>query len=93
MHGAGDVFGAGVKFEGQDAFGNHVSRPGPDDVHPQNAIGVFVGDERVLTDQQVRILNNQAIPPPAPQDLFIEFTRPIYIRLTDRLTSYFRKYD
>lgn len=65
----------------------------PGDFVWRNQYGVFVGDERVLTDQQVRILNNQAIPPPAPQDLFIEFTRPIYIRLTDRLTSYFRKYD
>ena len=59
----------------------------------QNQYGIFVGDEGVLTDAQVRILNNRAVPPPAPQDLFIEFTRPIFLRVTERLTNYFRKYD
>ena len=59
----------------------------------QNQYGIFVGDEGVLTDAQVRILNNRAVPPPAPQDLFIEFTRPIFSRVTERLTNYFRKYD
>ncbi|WP_430973859.1 hypothetical protein [Sunxiuqinia rutila] len=59
----------------------------------RNQYGIFVGDEGVLTKEQVRILNNKAVPPPAPQDLFIEFTRPIYARLTDRLNAYFRKYN
>ena len=59
----------------------------------QNQYGVFVGDEGVLTKQQIRILNNRAVPPPAPQDMFIEFTRPIYVRLTDRLIAYFNKYN
>lgn len=59
----------------------------------RNQYGVFVGDERVLTDQQVRILNNHAIPSPAPQDMFTEFTRPIYIRLTDRLSTYFNRFN
>jgi hypothetical protein len=59
----------------------------------RNQYGIFVGDNGVLTENQVRILNNQAVPPPAPQDMFIEFTRPIYVRLTDRLTAYFNKYN
>lgn len=59
----------------------------------RNQYGIFVGDEGVLTKEQVRILNNKAVPLPAPQDLFIEFTRPIYARLTDRLNAYFRKYN
>ncbi|MGQ7871082.1 hypothetical protein [Sunxiuqinia sp. sy24] len=59
----------------------------------RNQYGIFVGDEGVLTKEQIQILNNKAVPPPAPQDLFVEFTRPIYARLTDRLNSYFRKYN
>lgn len=59
----------------------------------RNQYGIFVGDEGVLTNQQIRILNNQAVPPPAAQDLFMEFTRPIYVRLTDRLINYFKKYN
>ena len=59
----------------------------------RNQYGIFVGDEDVLTKQQVDILNNVAVPPPPAQDLFIEFTRPIYVRLTDRLTRLFKKYD
>ena len=53
----------------------------------------FVGDEGVLTEQQIRIINNKAVPPPGPQDLFVEFTKPIYARLTDRLSQYFNKYN
>ncbi len=59
----------------------------------RNQYGIFIGDEVVLTERDVNILNNTALPPPPPQDLFIEFTRPIYIRLTDRLTSFFKRYD
>ncbi len=59
----------------------------------RNQYGIFVGDEGVLTKQQVRIINNRAVPPPGPQDLFVEFTRPIYSRLTDRLSQYFNKYN
>ncbi|MGQ8338202.1 hypothetical protein ACUNWD_16740 [Sunxiuqinia sp. A32] len=59
----------------------------------KNQYGIFVGDEEVLTDDHKRILSNNAVPPPGPQDLFIEFTRPIYVRLTDRLSSFFRRYN
>ena len=59
----------------------------------RNQYGIFVGDEEVLTDHEINILNNSAVLPPPSQDLFIEFTRPIYIRLTDRLTSFFKRHD
>ena len=59
----------------------------------RNQYGIFVGDEEVLTEHQVHILNNSALPPPPPQDMFIEFTRPIYTRLTDRLIRFFKRYD
>ena len=59
----------------------------------RNQYGVFVGDDEVLTDYHIEVLNNSAVPPPPPQDLFIEFTRPIYVRLTDRLTRFFNRYN
>lgn len=59
----------------------------------RNQYGIFIGDERVLTKEEVLILKNTAVPPPGPQDMFVEFTRPIYSRLTDRLNGFFRKYN
>lgn len=59
----------------------------------QNQYGVFIGDERVLTKKETRILNNQAVPPPGPQDMFLEFTKPIFSQLTDQLNSFFRRYN
>ena len=59
----------------------------------RNQYGIFVGDEEVLTKEQVQILNNRALPPPNPQDMFIAFTRPIYGQLTDRLINYFSRYN
>ena len=59
----------------------------------KNRYGIFVGDEEVLTDDELRIVNNRAILPPGSQDLFYEFTRPIYSQLTERLASFFRRYN
>lgn len=59
----------------------------------RNQYGIFIGDERVLTKEEVLILKNTAIPPPGPQDMFIEFTRPIYARLTDRMNAFFQRYN
>ncbi|WP_163714558.1 hypothetical protein [Mangrovibacterium lignilyticum] len=59
----------------------------------RNQYGIFIGDERVLTKEEVRILNNQAVPPPGPQDMFLEFTKPIYSRLTDQMHNFFRRYN
>ena len=59
----------------------------------RNQYGIFLGDERVLTKEQVQIINNSAVPPPGPQDLFMEFTKPIYARLTDRMNGFFRRYN
>ena len=59
----------------------------------QNQYGIFIGDERVLTKEEVKILNNRAVPPPGPQDMFLEFTKPIYSRLTDRMNNFFNRYN
>jgi len=52
----------------------------------------FNGDERALTSAQLRMCKSQELSPPDPQQLFVEFNKPIFDRLTDRLKSYYAKY-
>ncbi len=54
-----------------------------------NQWGSFNGDERALTKEQISIANRQPMMPPPPQDLFIEFCRPIYGQLTSKVQSYY----
>lgn len=54
--------------------------------------GTFSGDERALSDEQLAICNNSEVPPPPPQDMFIEFTRPIYDQLTSAVNSFYARY-
>ncbi len=54
--------------------------------------GNFNGDERALTDELLGICNSSPLPPPPPQDLFIEFTKPIYSQLTSGLDRFYRRY-
>jgi hypothetical protein len=59
----------------------------------QNKYGIFVGDNEVLDDELTAILNNKMVMPPAPQDMFVLFTKPIFSQLTEKLSSYFRQYN
>jgi hypothetical protein len=59
----------------------------------QNKYGIFVGDKEVLDNELSNILNNKMIMPPASQDMFVLFTKPIFRQLTDKLTNYFRQYN
>ena len=54
--------------------------------------GSFNGDERALTKEQLAICNNREMPPPPPQQLFIEFTKPIYDQVVSALTQYYRNF-
>ena len=54
--------------------------------------GSFNGDERALTDEQIKICNSSEVPPPPPQDLFVEFTRPIYSQLVTSINSFYAGY-
>lgn len=52
----------------------------------------FSGDDRALDSNQKRlILREREIPPP-PQDLFVEFTKPIFNQTVNFLTNYYSKY-
>ncbi|WP_159468139.1 hypothetical protein [Dyadobacter sp. 3J3] len=52
----------------------------------------YNGDERALTNAQLKMCKSQELLPPDPQQLFVEFSKPIYDRLTDRLRRYYAKY-
>jgi len=52
----------------------------------------FNGDERALTPAQLKMCKSQELLPPDPQQLFIEFSKPIYDRLTTKLRNFYEKY-
>ncbi len=54
--------------------------------------GSYNGDERALDAAQLRMTKSREINPPSPQDLFVEFSKPIYNRLTSKLRSFYEKY-
>lgn len=52
----------------------------------------FNGDERALTDQQLSLCKQKEIQPPAAQDLFLEFTKPIYNQLVPAIRGFYQAY-
>ncbi|MDX1909270.1 MAG: hypothetical protein SF053_19690 [Bacteroidia bacterium] len=55
--------------------------------------GYFNGDERALTQDDKRFTTKRRESPnPLPQDLFIEFTKPIYSQVTGFVGEYYRNY-
>jgi hypothetical protein len=54
--------------------------------------GSFNGDERALSKDQLALCDKRPAPPPPPQDLFVEFTKPIYNQVTPFLKDFYRKY-
>lgn len=52
----------------------------------------FNGDERALSSQQLQLTKQKEAPAPAPQELFIEFTRPIYDQITTKIRDFYKGY-
>lgn len=52
----------------------------------------FNGDERALTPQQIQLSKQREQMPPPHQDLFRNFTGPIYDQVTQRLREYYRNF-
>lgn len=52
----------------------------------------FNGDERALTNAELNMTRNREQLPPPPQQLFIEFTKPIYDQVTSRIKRFYEKY-
>lgn len=58
-----------------------------------NEYAIFVGDTEALNEKQLELTKRKAMPLPPEQDLFIEFTKPIYTQLTANLNRFFRQYN
>ena len=56
----------------------------------QNLWGNFNGDSRALTSQQLKICEREAVVPPPTQDLFIEFTKPIFTNTSNYLARFYK---
>lgn len=54
--------------------------------------GSYNGDKRAMSAQQLQICKARELLPPPPQDLFIEFTKPIFNQVTSRLNGFYRNY-
>ncbi|MCL1867637.1 MAG: hypothetical protein FWF72_01630 [Paludibacter sp.] len=52
----------------------------------------FTGDDRALNSNQQRLVMRQREVPPPPQDLFVEFTKPIFTQTVNFLINYYSKY-
>jgi len=52
----------------------------------------FNGDERALTTSELNMTRNREQLPPPPQQLFIEFSKPIYEQVTSRIRRFYDKY-
>lgn len=57
-----------------------------------NEWGTYNGDKRALGKEDLQIMKNTKIAPPPPRQMFLEFTRPIYARLTNRLRDFYKNY-
>jgi hypothetical protein len=58
-----------------------------------NEYAMFVGDQEALNKNQLELTKRKTMPLPPEQDLFIEFTRPIYNQLTSKLNNFFQRYN
>jgi hypothetical protein len=66
------------KFNGEYVWANQWAR--------------FNGDERALSDEQLRICKLREQQPPDPQSLFLEFTKPIYNQLVPAIRGFYQNY-
>ncbi|MEQ9440889.1 MAG: hypothetical protein RIG62_17715 [Cyclobacteriaceae bacterium] len=52
----------------------------------------YQGDKRALTEEQMALCNLPEAVPPPPQQLFVEFTKPLYDQFTASLNRFYRDY-
>lgn len=57
-----------------------------------NEWATYKGDERALTDKQKKMTNTEPAMPPPQQDLFIEFTKPIFNQTVSFVRNFYAKY-
>ncbi len=54
-----------------------------------NEFGTYRGDSRALSDQDKSLMGGREMAPPPPDQLFLEFTKPIYTDLDRELRSFY----
>jgi hypothetical protein len=54
--------------------------------------GSYNGDSRALSKEQLAISERKEGYPPAAQDMFVNFTKPIYNQLTNKVRGFYKKY-
>jgi hypothetical protein len=52
----------------------------------------FNGDERALTKAQRELCNRREVPPPPPQELFVQFCKPLFNQATQKIKDYYRNF-
>ena len=57
-----------------------------------NEWATYKGDERALTDKQKKMTNTEPVMPPPQQNLFVEFTKPIFNQTVTFVKNYYSKY-
>ncbi|SKA45872.1 hypothetical protein SAMN04488128_107130 [Chitinophaga eiseniae] len=58
-----------------------------------NQFATYTGDSRALSEADMASIGGRDLPPPPPQELFMEFTRPIYNQLEKDLRDYYAYID
>ncbi len=53
----------------------------------------YNGDGRALNQQQLEMCKRKPLMPPPPQDLFLDFTKPIYEQLKGFLNNYYKNIE
>ena len=64
----------------------------PGEFYWNNSWASFNGDERALTKEELNLTRNREELPPPPQQMFIEFCKPIYDQFTYRIKNFYQKY-
>jgi hypothetical protein len=54
--------------------------------------GSYKGDERALSKEYQTLINRRESLAPLPQELFLEFTKPLYAQLTDKIRRFYSRY-
>jgi hypothetical protein len=58
----------------------------------QDSWASYKGDDRALTNQQLKMTGKREFMPPSPDALFIAFTKPIYSQLVDEVSYFYNQY-
>jgi hypothetical protein len=53
---------------------------------------IYNGDSRALSEEQIRLAQQRELPQPSNQDLFAEFTKPLFDQITTKLTAFYKNY-